>query len=180
MIKKDILVFAGGAIFGAACYHVWTKWDSWRHPKNEIEQPIDIPSAADTEQSNEQEPAQPEPIEEEPIPEPIGKMSIDENGSLEVIEDYEESEDIAKPQRFDIPPYEISQETFSNPFPKFDKVFLYYDADEDQFVVPETGDVMEDPYRILGAGNIGMFIDTDIEFLYIRNENLATDYELFK
>lgn len=168
-------MFAGGAIFGAACYHIW----AWRHPKTiEVvkEKPVDIPMGDPFDHATEELNYVVDDTEED-VPVPTEQLSVDENGALEVIEDYEEVE---VPKRYDIPPYEISQETFANPFPKFDKVFLYYDADEDQFVVPETGTPVEDPYQLLGADNIGMFIDTDVEFLYVRNENLSTDYELFK
>ena len=83
-------------------------------------------------------------------------------------------------KKYDIPPYEISQETFVAQEPKFEKQVLWWDTELNEFS-NELEDILYDKNTILGSWNIKRFLDDDeMTFMYIRNENKQTDYELVK
>jgi len=81
--------------------------------------------------------------------------------------------------KYDIPPYEISQETFVAKEPKFEKHVLWYDSEIGEFA-DELENVLYDKNGVLGDWNIKRFLEEDVDYMYIRNENKSADYELIK
>ena len=80
-------------------------------------------------------------------------------------------------QKYDIPPYEISQETFASPEPKFKKVVLWYTAPSGDFVMND-GSVLDNIDECIGPKNLITFFESDNAYMYVRNEKLGIDYEL--
>ena len=82
-------------------------------------------------------------------------------------------------KKWDIPPYEISQETFLSNEPKFEKMIIWYDEATGAFS-KNDGTTFEDPELYLGENNLKSYIASSEPFIYIRNEPNGVDFEIFK
>lgn len=82
-------------------------------------------------------------------------------------------------KKWDIPPYEISQETFLSNEPKFEKMIIWYDEATGVFS-KNDGTTFEDPELYFGANNLKSYVASSEPFIYIRNESNGVDFEIFK
>ena len=81
-------------------------------------------------------------------------------------------------KKWDIPPYEISQETFLSNEPKFEKMIIWYEATG--AFSKNDGTTFEDPELYFGENNLKSYIASSEPFIYIRNEPNGVDFEIFK
>lgn len=86
------------------------------------------------------------------------------------------SRELAKSNNYDIPPYEISHETYIQPMSdEWKKVSVFYDGEKFHGIYGEE----YKPF-VLGNDNVDNFISSDVKVMYIRNENLECDYAVYK
>lgn len=78
--------------------------------------------------------------------------------------------------KYNIPPYEISHETFLSPDSGFTKLSVFYDGDDDIFRTVYNEECK--PFIFGSAGE--EFKHSDASAIYIRNENLGVDYAVYK
>lgn len=91
------------------------------------------------------------------------------------------SVDTETAKKYAIDPYEITQDIFgSTATPTFEKFIIWYDPETSIFT-RNDGTEFDDATRFLGAVNIEKFVnDSDVRFMYIRNEHEGVDFELIK
>lgn len=166
MTKRNLLIFVGGiaAVSALAAFIVYLRKHTSSDEVTEVpvEEPIDI---------------QPESV--------FYSVDVDENEGDDGGLVYYKEPVIQK--NYDIKPYEISQYTFAEAFPRFDKIYLHYEGTDENgepvFVDTMTGETVEDIYQKVGAPNADRFLEIvgdDSLYVYVRNENTTTDYELFR
>lgn len=85
------------------------------------------------------------------------------------------SRELAKANNYDIPPYEISHETYIQPMGEWKKVTVFCDGDKFHGIYGEE----YKPF-VLGQDNIDHFLNDELSVMYIRNENLECDYAVYK
>ena len=85
------------------------------------------------------------------------------------------SRELAKSNNYDIPPYEISHDTYVVPMGTWKKATVFYDNDKFHGIYGEE----YKPF-VLGQDNIDHFINDGLSVMYIRNENLECDYAVYK
>lgn len=86
------------------------------------------------------------------------------------------SRELARSNNYDIPPYEISHETYIQPMSdEWKKVTVFYSDGAFRGIYGEE----YKPF-VLGADNVDNFRDTNVKVMYIRNENLECDYAVYK
>ena len=85
------------------------------------------------------------------------------------------SRELARSNNYDIPPYEISHETYIQPMGEWKKVSVFYDGEKFHGIYGEE----YKPF-VLGDDNVDNFISSDEKVMYIRNENLECDYAVYK
>ena len=73
-------------------------------------------------------------------------------------------------------PYRITEETFADPEPYFEKVSCTYYVSRDEVIE----DISNEPIEIdtIGPQNLSIFRASTDDFLYVRNEELGIDYEI--
>lgn len=96
--------------------------------------------------------------------------------------DAEDEEDniVDLPSKKDIAifPYTISPEMFVNDKKYFDKITLEYYEGNDMLVEEITGDAV-DVDMAIGRDSLKMFGEFEKDLVYVRNERLETDYEVY-
>lgn len=85
------------------------------------------------------------------------------------------SRELAKSNDYNIPPYEISHDTYIQPMGEWKKVSVFYDGEKFHGIYGE-----EYKSFVLGDDNVDNFISSDAKVMYIRNENLECDYAVYK
>ena len=86
------------------------------------------------------------------------------------------SRELARSNNYDIPPYEISHETYIQPMSdEWKKVTVFYSDGAFRGIYGEE----YKPF-VLGTDNVDNFRDTNVKVMYIRNENLECDYAVYK
>lgn len=86
------------------------------------------------------------------------------------------SRELARANNYDIPPYEISHETYIQPMSdEWKKVTVFYDKGGFHGIYGEE----YKPF-VLGEENVENFAATNAKVMYIRNENLECDYAVYK
>lgn len=78
-------------------------------------------------------------------------------------------------------PYVISFEEFFETNNEYDKCSIGYYAD-DETLVDEVDDLVDDPNYIVGPVALSKFgyLSQDPDIVYVRNDNLAIDYEIVR
>lgn len=85
------------------------------------------------------------------------------------------SRELARSNDYNIPPYEISHDTYIQPMGEWKKVSVFYDGEKFHGIYGE-----EYKSFVLGDDNVDNFISSDAKVMYIRNENLECDYAVYK
>jgi len=78
-------------------------------------------------------------------------------------------------------PYIIDINDFMDTHPHYDKITLQYYV-EDDTLSDEREEIIADPIAIVGEGTLlnfgGARLDSDPDVLYVRNENIISDFEV--
>lgn len=76
-------------------------------------------------------------------------------------------------------PYHISIDDFTENKPYYKQVTVTYFPKE-QLLVDDISGEFEDVESTVGKDNMSLFLETDEDVIYIRNDNLSIDYEVVK
>lgn len=76
-------------------------------------------------------------------------------------------------------PYIITMEQFADAEPYFDKVTLRYQTDDGE-LMDEMSSLFVNVDDTIGQDNLSLFLESDEDVMYVRDERTSIDYEVIK